>query len=66
MLNLHCIGASAAEYNIGMAQTSVPFASWGSFGSFGIGMVGQTIAQALGSGEQQSAQGNVSFESRHM
>ena len=61
ILNPHNTGASAAEGSVTMAQTSVPFTSWGSFSSFGRGMVGQTIARASGSGEQQSAQDNVSF-----
>ena len=64
MLNPHNAGASTAENNISMAQTSVIFASWGSFGSFGAGMFGQTTAQASESGEQQSVRSVVLCTSR--
>ena len=54
MLNPHNTGATTVEGNVDMAQTSVPFTSFGSFGSFWTRMVEQTTTQASGSGEQQS------------
>ena len=59
MLNPHNIGTTATEDHIDMAQTSVPFTLFGSFGLFGIGMIVRTTTQASGCREQQSVQHNV-------
>ena len=53
-LNPHNMGATAAEDNVEMAQTSLPFTSWALFGSFEARIFRQTTIQSSGSREQQS------------